>query len=82
MSLRSKLITQELPVTLELIVTLKSFTTHDGFREGQLQRAIEEFKEKIEEEILSKIVDNFQQQQFLFSSDFVEYEITSKKLSK
>jgi len=75
MSQRTKYIDEKITFDLKVKVTVKSFSNHNGFKEGQIEKAIEEFKENIKEEIEGKIEGNYYQQEFLQTVDFVNYEI-------
>jgi len=75
MSQRSEYVNLEIPVTLTLKVVLKLLSNHEGFKEGQVDKAIEEFKESIQEELESKICTEYYSQEFLYASDFVTYEV-------
>jgi len=78
MSQRSKNINEEIIVELKFKVTINSFSNHNGFKEGQIEQAIEEFKEQIKKELEYKVNGEYQQQEFLQSVDFVSYEADSQ----
>jgi len=78
MSQRSKNVNEEIIVELKFKVTINSFSDHNGFKEGQIERAIEEFKENIKKELEYKVNGEYQQQEFLQSVDFVSYEADSQ----
>jgi hypothetical protein len=78
MSQRSKNINEEIVVDLKFKVTINSFSNHNGFKDGQIQQAVEEFKEQIKKELEYKINGEYQQQEFLQSVDFVSYEADSE----
>ena len=78
MSQRSKNVNQEIIIELKFKVTINSFSNHNGFKEGQIEQAIEEFKENIQKELEYKINGEYQQQEFLQSVDFVSYEADSQ----
>lgn len=78
MSQRSKNVNEEIVVELKFKVTIKSFSNHNGFKEGQIEQAIQEFKENIQKELEYKINGEYQQQEFLQSVDFVSYEADSQ----
>lgn len=80
MSQRRKNIGESMIINLQLKVTLKYFSNHDGFKEGQIEKAIEEFKEEIAKELTNKLADEYQMQEFLYSVDFVDYEVDSNGL--
>ena len=78
MSQRSKNVNEEILVELKFKVTINSFSNHNGFKEGQIEQAIEEFKEQIKKELEYKVNGEYQQQEFLQSVDFVSYEADSQ----
>ena len=78
MSQRSKNVNEEIIVELKFKVTINSFSNHDGFREGQIEQAIQEFKEQIKKELEYKVNGEYQQQEFLETVDFVSYEADSQ----
>lgn len=78
MSQRSKNVNQEIIIELKFKVTINSFSNHNGFKEGQIEQAIEEFKENIQKELEYKVNGEYQQQEFLQSVDFVSYEADSQ----
>lgn len=78
MSQRSEYVDEEIVVELKLKVTLNSFSNHDGFVNGQIKHAIEEFKEQIKKQLEYKINGEYCQQEFLQSVDFVNYEVDSE----
>lgn len=78
MSQRSKNVNEEIIVELKFKVTINSFSNHNGFKDGQIEQAIEEFKEQIKKELEYKINGEYQQQEFLQSVDFVSYEADSQ----
>jgi hypothetical protein len=75
MSQRSQSVNEEFTVELKLKVTINSFSNHDGFKQGQIERAIEEFKENIKKEIEYNVNGEYNQQEFLQTVDFVTYEV-------
>jgi hypothetical protein len=77
MSQRVKNVGEEMLVNLQVKVNLNSFSNYDGFKEGQVEQAIEEFKSEIARELKNKLADHYQMQEFLYSVDFVNYEIDS-----
>lgn len=79
MSQRSLEINKEIDINLHLTITLKSISNHDGFTNSQVNNAIEEFQEKIQNEILQKITKEYQQEEFLNTVDFVNYNIEEFK---
>lgn len=78
MSQRVKFIEEDMIVNLTVKVTLKSFSNHDGFRDGQIGRALKEFKEKILKELEYKINGEYSQDNLLDSVDIVNYEVDSE----
>ena len=78
MSQRNKSVNEEMIVELKFKVTIKSFSNHNGFKEGQIEQAIEEFKEKIQKELEYKVNGGYSQQEFLESVDLVYYEVDSE----
>lgn len=78
MSQRSKSVNDEIVVDLKFKVTINSFSNHNGFKEGQLEKAIEEFKQQIKTELEYKVNGEYQQQEFLQSVDFVNYKVDSE----
>jgi hypothetical protein len=75
MSQQTHVVNDELIVNLQIKVSLKSFSNHDGFFDEQIETAITEFKEKIKLELESKLISEYQQQDFLNTVDFVNYEV-------
>lgn len=78
MSQRTQYVNEEIIVELKFKVTINSFSNHNGFKEGQIEKAIEEFKENIQKELEYKVNGEYQQQEFLESVDFVSYEADSQ----
>jgi len=78
MSQRYENIDKDIDIDLSLTVNLNRFSNHDGFSEGQLQKAIKEFEEKIKQEIIDKIAKEYFSEEFLNFADFVTYEIKVK----
>jgi NADPH-dependent 7-cyano-7-deazaguanine reductase QueF len=78
MSQRSKNVNEEIIVELKFKVTINSFSNHNGFKEGQIEQAIQEFKEQIKKELEYKVNGEYQQQEFLQTVDFVSYEADSQ----
>ena len=78
MSQRSKNVNEEIIVELKFKVTINSFSNHNGFKEGQIEQAIQEFKEQIKKELEYKVKGEYQQQEFLQTVDFVSYEADSQ----
>jgi NADPH-dependent 7-cyano-7-deazaguanine reductase QueF len=80
MSQRSKNVNEEFIVELKLKVKINSFSNHEGFKDDQIDQAIEEFKEQIKEELECKICGEFHQDGFLQSVDFVSFEVESENV--
>ena len=78
MSQRNKSVNEEMIVELKFKVTIKSFSNHNGFKEGQIEQAIQEFKENIQKELEYKVNGEYYQQEFLESVDLVYYEVDSE----
>ena len=78
MSLKSKNVDEEIVLELKFKVTINSFSNHNGFREGQIEQAIEEFKENIKKELEYKVNGVYQQEEFLETVDFVSFEVDSE----
>ena len=76
MSQRTTIIDKEITVDLSFKVTIKSFSNHDGFKEGQIEKAVEEFKENIKKELEYIIEGEHGQQEFLQTVDFVTYDVS------
>lgn len=74
MGLRTKVINQEVIVDLKLKVNIESFSNHNGFNEGQVEMAIEEFKESINEMLKNKLCKNYQMEE-LQTVDFVNFSV-------
>ena len=56
-------------------VKLKQFSNHDGFKEGQIENAIEEFEEVVQAYLLELLVGEYYQDGLLQTVDYVNYEI-------
>ncbi len=78
MSQRTKNIDKEITIDLSFKVILKSFSNHDGFKEGQIEQAIQEFKENIQKELECKVNGEYSQQEFLQTVDYVSYGADSQ----
>lgn len=78
MSQRSKDINEEIIVELKFKITINSFSNHNGFKCGQIEQAIEEFKEQIKKELEYKVNGEYELQEFLQTVDFVNYEADSE----
>lgn len=79
MSQRTESINEDVIIELKFKVNIISLSNHNGFFYGQIDKAIEEFKEIIKEEMQCKINGVYQQQEFLQTTDFVSYEIINLK---
>ena len=75
MSQRSIYIEKEITIELKLKVKLISFSNHDGFSEGQIEKSINEFEEEISSHLIGKIRNEYFEDNFICSSDMVHYEI-------
>lgn len=75
MSQRTKYINEELEVELKFKVSINSFSNHNGFKDGQIEMAIQDFKDNIKKELEYNIQGNYYKQDFLKYVDFVEYEV-------
>jgi hypothetical protein len=64
-------------INLQLRVDIKSFSNHDGSTDGQIKTAIEEFTDQISRELLHKIANEYHQEEFLQSIDYVSYEVST-----
>jgi hypothetical protein len=80
MSQRTKNVDEEILINLQVNVTLKSFSNHNGFNDKQIDQAKEEFKDEIMKHLTNKLVDEYQMEEFLYSMDFVNYEVDSNGL--
>lgn len=69
----------DFPLTLKLVVNDVKFSNHEGFKGDQIDRAIEEFKEKIESYLIDRVEREFYSIEFLNSVDFVNFEVKSVK---
>lgn len=78
MSQRTKHVNEEIIVELKFKVTINSFSNYNGFKEGQIEQAIQEFKENIQKELEYKVNGEYSQQEFLETVDFVSYEADSQ----
>lgn len=78
MSQRLKSVNEEFTIELKLKVTINSFSNHDGFKQGQIEKAIQEFKENIQKKLEYKVNGEYHQQEFLQTVDYVNYEIDSE----
>ena len=80
MSQRIKNVDEEMLINLQVNVSLKSFSNHNGFKEGQVEQAKEEFKDEIMKHLINKLADEYQMEEFLYSVDFVNYKVDSNGL--
>lgn len=80
MSQRTKNVDEEMLINLQVNVTLKSFSNHNGFNDKQIEQAKEEFKDEIMKHLTNKLSDEYQMEEFLYSVDFVNYEVDSNGL--
>ena len=78
MSQRIKNVDESMLINLQVNVTLKSFSNHNGFNDKQIEQAKEEFKDEIMKHLTNKLVDDYQMEEFLYSVDFVNYEVDSE----
>ena len=78
MSQRTQKVNEEIIVELKFKVTINSFSNHNGFKECQIEQAIQEFKDNIQKELEYKVNGEYSQQEFLESVDFVSYEADSQ----
>jgi hypothetical protein len=75
MSQRSISVDETMLINLQVKVNLESFSNHDGFKDGQIEKAIEEFKEQIVGELYYRLENTYYQQEFLQSVDFAQFEV-------
>lgn len=75
MSQRVQNLNEEIIVELKLRVNINSMSNHNGFSNGQITKAIDEFKDEIKKELQQNVCGTFQQQEFLQSVDFVSYTV-------
>ena len=78
MSQRIKNVDEAMLINLQVNVTLKSFSNHNGFKDDQIDQAKQEFKDEIMKHLLSKLADEYQMEEFLYSVDFVNYNVDSR----
>jgi NADPH-dependent 7-cyano-7-deazaguanine reductase QueF len=78
MSQRTQYVNEEIIVELKFKVTINSFSNHNGFKEGQIEQAIQEFKENIQKELECKVNGEYSQQEFLQTVDYVSYGADSQ----
>ncbi len=75
MSQRSHSVDETILINLQVKVSLESFSNHDGFKDGQIERAVEEFKDEISNQLYYKLENTYYQQEFLQSVDFVQFDV-------
>jgi len=75
MSQRTENVNEDMIVNLQVKVSIKSFSNHNGFGAGQINRAIDEFKEKIQKHLINMITEDYQMSEMLYSTDFVDFEV-------
>lgn len=75
MSQRTEHLNEEINITLDLKVTLTRLSNHNGFSDGQVAKATEEFKEVIKQDLLKQVCDEYSMEEILFSVDFVDYDV-------
>lgn len=75
MSQRTENVNEYINVDLKLKVIIKQFSNHNGFSNGQIDRAIHEFKEKIQKHLINMITEDYQMSEMLYSTDFVDFEV-------
>lgn len=80
MAQRIKNVDESMLIKLQVNVTLKSFSNHNGFNSKQIEQAKEEFKDEIMRHLLNKLTGDYQMEEFLYSVDFVNYEVDSNGL--
>lgn len=75
MSQKTEHLNEEINIKLDLKVTLKRLSNHNGFFDGQVAKATEEFKEVIKDDLLKQVCDEYSMEEILFSVDFVAYNV-------
>lgn len=75
MSQRSQTVDETILINLQVKVSLKSFSNHDGFKNGQIEKAIEEFKDEISNVLCYNLEDEYFLQEFLLTVDYVQFEV-------
>lgn len=75
MSQRSQSVDETILINLQVKVILESFSNHDGFRDCQIKKAIDEFKDEITNELYYKLENTYYQQEFLQNVDYVQFEV-------
>lgn len=62
-------------ITIPVKVHLETISNHNGFEAGQLEKAIEQFKENIGAELLHKLLGNHSDFELVQTADVVNYEV-------
>lgn len=75
MSQRIHNVDESITINLQVVVKINSFSNHEGFKGNQIQNAIEEFKDEISGELYHKLTNDYSQQEFLQSVDFVNFTV-------
>ncbi len=75
MSQRTEHLNEKINIALDLKVTLKRLSNHNGFFDGQVVKSTEEFKEVIKEDLIKKVCGEYSMEEILFSVDFVDYDV-------
>lgn len=78
MSQRREQVDESIVVNLQLRVDIKSFSNHNGFGTHQVKNAIEEFKDEISSELISRLENGEETGEFLQSVDFVNFEVLKR----
>lgn len=76
MSQRNHSVDETILINLQVKVSLEEFSNHNGFKDGQIEKAIEEFKDEITNELYYKLENTYYQQEFLQTVDYVQFEVT------
>jgi hypothetical protein len=76
MSQRTHVLNENVVVNLQLNVNLKSLSNHNGFTQTQIENAINEFKENIQNELYDKIENEYNSEEFVYAVDYVNYTVT------
>lgn len=75
MSQRIHNVDESITINLQVVVKINSFSNHEGFKGNQIQNAIEEFNDEISGELYHKLTNDYYQQEFLQSVDFVNFTV-------
>lgn len=75
MSQRIHNVDESITINLQVVVKINSFSNHEGFKGNQIQNAIEEFKDEISGELYHKLTNDYYQQEFLQSVNFVNFTV-------